>query len=88
MDLQSDVLAGKMDLLEVFIVNWVNKRLDTEITDNTNFFDNGYFDSLVFAELIVCLEQEYKIEINFYEGVDWVLLSSPIGLASYIRGSK
>jgi acyl carrier protein len=50
----------------------------------TNFFESNTLDSLNFAELIAAIEQEFLIEINFEDLVEWNSVNSPKGLANFI----
>ena len=71
--------------LEEFINLWIIKKYGKKISESTNFFDIGLFDSLAFAELIIDIENFLGIEIDFTSIVDWKDVSSINGLITFLR---
>lgn len=64
---------------------WIRDRFDVEdLTMDLNFFAIESFDSLNFAELIVFLENHYKISLDFFELTDWKQISTITGLSNFL----
>ena len=73
--------------LEEFINLWIIKKYGKKISESTNFFDIGLFDSLAFAELIIDIENFLGIEIDFTSIIDWKDVSSINGLITFLRSN-
>jgi len=71
--------------LEDYINHWIIEKYGQKISDSTNFFDIGLFDSLTFAELIIDIENFLNIEIDFTSVLDWRDVSSINGLKTFLR---
>ena len=71
--------------LENYIFNWIKSKFDVEIALSSNFFEEGVLDSLSFAELVVELEEQLQIEINFADITDWQTVSSINGLSDFLK---
>jgi acyl carrier protein len=75
--------------LESYIFNWIKSKFGVEILLSSNFFEEGVLDSLSFAELIVVLEEQLQIEIEFADITDWQMVSSIKGLSDFLKpGTK
>jgi acyl carrier protein len=81
---QLDVWAGLMIDLESFIFDWIKSKFEVETPLSCNFFEEGVLDSLSFAELIVVLEEQLQIEIEFTDITDWQKVSSIKGLSDFL----
>lgn len=71
--------------LEDFINNWIINKFGKRISESTNFFEIGLFDSLTFAELIIDIENFLGIEIDFTSIEDWKDVSSINGLKTFLE---
>jgi acyl carrier protein len=71
--------------LEDFIKTWIINKFGKEISESTNFFDIGLFDSLTFAELVIDIENFLGIEIDFTRIEDWKDVSSINGLKTFLE---
>lgn len=71
--------------LEDFINTWIINKFGKGISESTNFFDIGLFDSLTFAELIIDIENFLGIEIDFTSIEDWKDVSSINGLKTFLE---
>ena len=71
--------------LESYIFDWIKSKFGVEISLFSNFFEEGILDSLSFAELIVVLEQQLQIEIEFADITDWQRVSSIRGLSDFLN---
>ena len=85
MVLQLDAWDGLMIDLESYIFDWIKSKFGVEISLFSNFFEEGILDSLSFAELIVVLEQQLQIEIEFADITDWQRVSSIRGLSDFLN---
>lgn len=74
-----------MNNLEDFINTWIINKFGKRISESTNFFDIGLFDSLNFAELIIDIENFLGIEIDFTSIEDWMDVSSINGLKTFLE---
>jgi len=77
-----------MEELDDFIIAWVQDRSGILVKLNDDLFDDGGIDSLLFAELLAVLEDQFSIVISFNSIEDWTKIRSPRGLAELCTDCK
>jgi acyl carrier protein len=75
-------LVNKFEIQEI-ISKWIESRSGYKSDVKSDFFESGLIDSLLFAELIVHLEEALNIQMDFSNLADWTKLKSINGLSEF-----
>lgn len=68
-----------------YICEWVFDKTSIKIEGSEDLFTVGKLDSLLFAELVAAIENEFSTSVDFSALENWELIRTPIGLSEVVR---